>query len=167
MSERTETWRDGLTPEQVALVEKAAEVACEVPTRNTAGGKWAFATDDYREIKCVEALAVLRTACPEKFPPVKVKTRGEAVAEARIGTFGDNVRLYGTPNVVVNGPGALSKTNLRDLLRENYASIIDAERDAARRETFEEVAAKLESSGMLNSTCAASNVRKWAKEGAK
>jgi hypothetical protein len=133
-------WRDGLTAEQQAMVEKVLRASHEEYTGKPWSGPNAYTEGGLRAM-----LAGLRAV--GVIPPAKVKTRGEVVAEKLLyldvagTTFfirGSSGTGYGLFQVKPQGC-----THEERLVqgRESIAGAIDAERDAAIEEAAEIVKA--------------------------
>jgi hypothetical protein len=138
MSSDTNDWRKNLTDADAAKVEAAAKAAYESRRhREEWGGEfsWTATSEVTRDGWLRDTLFTLRFAgvIPKPKP-----SRGEEFTASRIDVYGDAVRIYGKPTVVVNAPGRLDKLQLCERLKANIADAIDAERAAAF-----EVAAKI------------------------
>lgn len=72
-------WSDGLTGEQIATVERAAKALWEATANHLPD--WERAPVLSRGAYLASALAALRASGHPSFPPPKVPSRGEAVAE--------------------------------------------------------------------------------------
>lgn len=136
-------WKNGLTPEQVATVEKATQAWHESRPHSHL---WFGIREDTRSAWCAQQLVALRAV--GVIPPAKVKTRGE-VAAAEYVQEGSSLDKPNEKYLVIarNGygtrvyPGPNAQFNLwRTGLLAKLANIIDAERDAERAAAFEEAA---------------------------